>query len=174
VAHLGRQSWHPETGQVLLKFEPDRAGQLHTLAAQQPASSSSPFQWFEHALELEKLDPETAMDSYRQVLRWQPQHLDAHLNLGRLLHEKGELRLAEGHYRAALAVDPESAICFYNLGVVLEDQSRQSEALEAYQKSISLDPHLRDAHYNLARLYDRRGQSESALRHLTTYRQLSR
>ena len=39
----------------------------------------------------------------RQVLARAPHHADAHINLGRLLHERGDLEGAEGHYRQALA-----------------------------------------------------------------------
>ena len=61
----------------------------------------------------------------------------------------------------------------FNLGVALEDQDRDAEAIEAYQTVIGHDPDYADAYYNLARLYEKNGDSKSALRHLSTFRRLT-
>jgi tetratricopeptide (TPR) repeat protein len=113
------------------------------------------------------------MAAYRRALELDPDLADAHLNLGRLLHEAGHLAAAESHYRQALAIEPEDALAAYNLGVALQDQQRPREAAAAYRHAIALDPELADAHFNLSGVYEQLGDKAAAFRHLRTYRSLT-
>jgi tetratricopeptide (TPR) repeat protein len=126
--------------------------------------------WYDAALDLEAVAVGEALTAYRRALELDPEHPDAHLNLGRLLHEEGRLGEAEAHYRAAAAA--EGARAYYNLGVVLEDQGREAEAIAAYQRALGLDQSLATAHFNLSRLYESRGNEAGALSHLAAYRRL--
>src|SRR4029077_960681 len=129
---------------------------------------------YELGCEVDETDTEHAEGCYRQVLTQVPQHADAHINLGRILHERAELGAAEAHYRAALLVRPQDPTASFNLGVALEDQGRHAEALDAYQRAIATDGRNADAHYNAARLYDLLGDYGAALRHLRICRDLAR
>ena len=100
--------------------------------------------------------------------------VDAHVNLGRLLHEAGELAEAERHYRATLGLRPDDATAAFNLAVAIEDQGREDEALEQYERAITIDGRNADAHYNAARLYEKIGKYTAAIRHLRAYRELVR
>jgi len=131
-------------------------------------------EWYDLGCELEEPDPRRALGAYRQALALDERHADAHVNLGRLLQERGDPSGAERHYRAALQVRPQDATAAYNLGTALEDQRRWQEAIAAYSEAISLHPGYADAHYNLARLYERTGEKTAALRHLMTARQIAR
>ena len=102
-----------------------------------------------------------------------PAHADAHLNLGCLEHEAGQLASAEAHYRAALAARSDDATARFDLAVALEDQERADEAREAYLACLAGDPACAEAHYNLARLAERSGDRATALRHLLAYRRLT-
>src|SRR6266545_894647 len=62
--------------------------------------------WYELGLELEAVEPGEARDAYRRALELDAHHADAHVNLGRLLHEQGMIEEAERHYRLALREDP--------------------------------------------------------------------
>ena len=128
--------------------------------------------WYDAALDLEPVAVDEATAAYRRALALDPEHHDAHLNLGRLLHENGKLPEAEAHYRAAAAADAEGARAHYNLGVVLEDQGREAEAIAAYRKALSLDDDLATAHFNLSRLLESRGSQAGALSHLAAYKRL--
>ena len=129
--------------------------------------------WYERGYFLEEDSPEEAMAAYRQALELEPGLADAHLNLGRLLHERGQTPDAERHYRQALAARPDDATAAYNLGVALQDLGRLSDAAQAYEAALELDRTLADAHYNLAGLYEKLGEPEAAFRHLRTYRTMT-
>ena len=126
------------------------------------------------AATLEESDPVHAAHTYRQVLALDPEHADAHVNLGRLLHEAGEIAEAESHYRATLALRGDDATAAFNLAVAIEDQGRTDEALEQYERAVAIDSRNPDAHYNAARLYEKSGKLAAAIRHLRAYRELVR
>jgi tetratricopeptide (TPR) repeat protein len=186
VVHEGGTRWHVDSGQVLLAFE--GTSQTETPVAPLPArppepalSAGSPDlvplsveEIYDIGCDLDEADPEHAAASYREVIQRSPQHADAHINLGRILHERGDLTGAETHYRAALETRPVDPTALFNLGVALEDQGRHAEALEAYQQAISVDGRNADAHYNAARLFDLLGDYNAALRHLRICRELAR
>ena len=123
---------------------------------------------------LEDGAPEAARVAYQNVLLLDPNHADAHVNLGRLMHESGDLAFAEDHYRATLALRPADTTAYFNLGVVLEDRGRPDAAVEMYEAALRVDPAHADAHFNAARLHDLAGHYEAALRHLRAYRNLTR
>lgn len=140
----------------------------------------TPAEWYERGLALEDSAPDQAIVAYRRALLGRPDLADAHCNLGRLLHDRGEFALAESHYRLALTSDREVALYWFNLGVVVEDLGRIEDAIEAYQQALALDPAHGDAHYNLARIYEQVGRCAQdelmlrrAVRHLTDYRRLT-
>jgi Tfp pilus assembly protein PilF len=121
------------------------------------------------------------MAAYLRALAGQPDLADAHNNLGRLLHDRGDLASAEAHYRLALCERRYMALYWFNLGVVLEDLGRAGEAIDAYERALAIDTQLADAHFNLARQIERAARAADdeimlrrAVRHLKQYRELSR
>jgi tetratricopeptide (TPR) repeat protein len=185
VVHERGARWQVESGQVLLAFEKQSLTEtgdvplvaLPTRPAEKPGGDVVPptvEEIYELACDLDEADPERAESSYRQVIAQAPQHADAHINLGRILHERGDLAAAEEHYRNALTIRPHDPTASFNLGVVLEDGGHHADALEAYRRAIASDERNADAHYNAARLYDLMGDYASALRHLRICRDLAR
>ena len=119
--------------------------------------------------------PRTPRTTYRQVLALAPSHADAHVNLGRLLHEAGELgRRGRTIADRAQATGPDDATATFNLAVAIEDQGRYDEALKQYERAVAIDGKNADAHYNAARLYEKTGEYTAAVRHLRAYRELVR
>ena len=137
-----------------------------------PISEMTADDWYDLALDLEGVATDRAKEAYTRAIVLNPGHVHAHLNLGRLLHEAGEIESAEAHYRQALSANPESALAAFNLGVALEDLDRVGDAIEAYQRALRFEPDTASAHYNLSRLYEERGLSQEALRHLADYKRL--
>jgi tetratricopeptide (TPR) repeat protein len=180
VVSDGEATWSPESGQMQIDFVVSELASRAAPMARRAAKAArrieedlSAEDWYELGLELEVAAPADARDAYRRALELDAHHADAHVNLGRLLHEQGLVAEAERHYRAALAESPEHATAAYNLGIAFEDLGRPADAIEAYRAALVVDPRLADAHFNLARLYEKAGKRAAALRHLSSYGRLT-
>jgi len=128
-------------------------------------------QMFLRAVQLEE-NPATlpqAQQLYEDLLRLEPRHAAASINLGTIYYNQRLYPVAEKMYRTATETDPEYALAFFDLGNVLDELQRLNEAVAAYQRAVLLVPQYADAHYNLALAYERQGQPRRALRHWLTY-----
>ena len=170
--------WEPETGQVALDFS---VGELavrvepfapDVAAADADDAELSADDWYDVALDLEAVSADKARAAYRRAIALDPGHAEAHLNLGRILHEAGDLAGAESHYRQACAAHPESALAAFNLGVALEDRGEPREAMAAYRRALELDGENAEAHFNLGRLCEALGDKRGALQHLAQYKRI--
>ena len=169
--------WDPQTGQVHLDFSVQELAEkiapiAGAMVERTPLSAMTADDWYNLALDLEGVATDRATEAYERAVALNPGHVHAHLNLGRLLHEAGEIESAEVHYRQALSANPESALAAFNLGVALEDLGKVGEAIEAYERALCFEPDTASAHYNLSRLYEKRGLTKEALRHLADYKRL--
>ncbi len=171
VVEAGARRWNAQSGQHLLNFgAPPGRGSPWL----RPVPSADAQALFAQAVAQETSDAGEAMRTYAQTVATDPWHADAHVNMGRLLHQRGDLREAEAHYTAALVARPADVTATFNLGVVLEDSGRDDEAIARYLEAVELEPELSDAYFNLSRLYEKKGEKLAALRHLKDYRRLSR
>lgn len=171
----------PDSKDISIKELANKVAPLHLLdhkRATQRASSMQAEEWFELGSAVEVSDLERARDAYRRAIELQPDHGPAHLNLGRLLHEEGQLQAAIAHYRlaatsnGAVAADP--VLAQFNLGVALADHGDLQAAKQAYLAAVALDPSHEDAHYNLAAVLEQLGDKVQALRYLRRYQELLR
>src|SRR5262245_28884792 len=133
VVREGSRLRRARSGQYVFDFAPAREPNVVAFAPRAPSSASgdsgpSADAWVQHGCELEASDPDGAREAYRAALASDPQHIDAHVNLGCLEHEAGRWAEAETHYRAALTAQPEHATARFDLAVVLEDAGRDREA----------------------------------------------
>lgn len=183
VVRDGHELWDPASGQIFLDFDvaelqrkaatlvpvTDSRAARAVKAKKEPSSAET---WFHEGIELEEEDPDAAIDAYSRALEHDPDLPELHLNLGRLLHEKGEVAEAERHYRRAVELQPDEPVAVFDLGVALQDQERFEEAAAAYEKALALDDSFADAHYNLATVYEALGERQAAFRHLKIYKTL--
>jgi tetratricopeptide (TPR) repeat protein len=179
VVRDGPTTWNPVSGQRVLDFEvSELASKVAPLVrkaakeAHEVPDDLGPDDWFELGYQMELSEPDQARDAYRRTLELDPEHVAARVNLGRLLHERKQFKLAEVHYRLALAVDPQNATAYFNLGVALEDLGRMEEAASVYESAVEHEPGHADAHFNLAQLYERLGKKALAIRHLKAYQSI--
>ena len=128
--------------------------------------------WFDRGTALESRDPEAALNAYERAVAADPALINAHINLGGLLHAAGRYEKAERVYRDAIRANGGDPVLLYNLGVLLEDMDRKNEAMEAYQAALRADPGLADCHYNLALLCEALEKPKDAIRHMAQYRRL--
>jgi tetratricopeptide (TPR) repeat protein len=188
----GRTLRESESGQYALALEiVEEKGRLHVISRQDAApamdapaiekssraaaasgaefAADSADRHYARAIDLEESNPRAAQKAYELCLKADPDHLEARINLGRLLHLAGRLAEAERVYRVGAKADPFIA---FNLAVVLEDLEREPDAILAYREALALDPQFADAHFNLARLYERAKDPKASLRHLLAYRRM--
>lgn len=178
LARSGERLWNPLSGQLHLDFQAVRTPVPSPLAPPTNAPRlderiAQAIAIYDEACDLEDAGkPGDAAAAYRRALTLDATLLDARVNLGRILHEQGELRASESEYQRVLASGPH-ALASFNLAVVFEDQSRIDEAIAAYNAAIAADPDCEDAYFNLSRLHERRGDRALALRALKAYRGLT-
>jgi tetratricopeptide (TPR) repeat protein len=188
----GQSLRESESGQYALALEiVEEKGRLHVISREDAApamgepamhkpsraaadsganfAADSADKHYARALDLEDSNPQAAQKAYELCLKADPGHLEARINLGRLLHLAGRLAEAERVYRVGAKADPFIA---FNLAVVLEDLQREPDAIIAYREALALDPQFADAHFNLARLYERAQDPKASLRHLLAYRRM--
>jgi len=174
VVSEGDTQWRPDSGQYVFQFQVASPG--GRLAFFGPAELVDPTPeppWFEHALALEAEQPAKACTAYRHAIEADKGHLDAYINLGRLLHERGKLGEAEDTYREGLKACGDDPTLLFNLAVVYEDLGQPEDAIDRYRAALAATPDLADAHFNLARLYEARGLKREALRHWSAFRKLT-
>src|SRR5256885_14069854 len=181
VVSDGESTWSPESDQMQIDFAisdlATRAAPMARRAARAARlveQDLSAQDWYDLGLELEVAAPIEARDAYRRALELDAHHADAHVNPRRLLHEQGLVEEAQRPYPLALRESRGDAPAALHPGIPLEDLGRPADAIDAYRAALATDPRLADAHYNVARLYEKAGKQAAALRHLSSYRRLTR
>ena len=165
----GSAEWEVSSGQYALPLaavaKPGAVTSLRTPAV--PSAASRAHEHYSRGHALEETDVVAARAAYLDALNAHEDHLEARINLGRLLHLDGQLKQAEKVYRQAKSA---SAMLSFNLAILLEDLEREEDAVSAYREALTHDPLMHDAHFNLSRLHEKANQPRDALRHLLAYR----
>ena len=68
----------------------------------------------------QKNNLQVAENLYKETLKTNPNHVDAHNNLGIVFKELGELQKAVDCHQKAIQIQPEDAYAHYNLGLVFK------------------------------------------------------
>lgn len=169
----GTRTWETQSRQYALPLTDTGGGEREGAATASPitvrdcAPAARADLLYAKGHALEATDPGAARAAYLEALSVCGDHLEARINLGRLLHLAGELQEAERVYRKATR---SSSMLSFNLAIVLEDLEREEEAILTYREALALDPTMHDAHFNLARLHEQANRPRDALRHLLAYR----
>ena len=174
VVREDNRLWEAESGQAQLDFSvAELADNVATLANRnliiaKEGDELDSDEWYNLGLDLEEVEPERAPEAYRRAIELNPSNADAHVNLGRLMQLKGNIKLAKRHYERALEAVQNHQLAFYNLGTLFDELDELDQAAEYYRRA----PSVPDAHYNLARIFELKGDELSAQRHMRNYRSL--
>ena len=102
VGHDGEAAGNPLSGQYHLDFTVAELGQTvaHLAGrATREAEAAGPEldadDWYDLGLDLEAYAPAEARHAYERAVALDPSHSDAHVNLGRILHDAGHARDAD-------------------------------------------------------------------------------
>jgi predicted O-linked N-acetylglucosamine transferase (SPINDLY family) len=94
-----------------------------------------------------------AGDCCRRAIALQPNHGQAHLNLGNVLYLQGDLDAAVKEYQNVLQIDPNDSAVHNNLGNLLYNLGNIDEAMIHFQESIRLNPNNAETHSNLGNIF---------------------
>lgn len=94
-----------------------------------------------------------AIDLYRKLFLKYPKNLEARMDYGRLLYERGEFSQAEKAYRDAIVLEPDNVDAHLMLGRIYVGQRKREEAVQEFNKVLELKSDSVDAHYYLAQIY---------------------
>ncbi len=100
-------------------------------------------------LEFQSQNPGKALECITRALQIQPLDVGAHLNLGLVWADLGQLDQALKSHEQALALNPELAEAHYNRGNVCMRLKQPEEAQASFKKAIALRPQHVASHYNL-------------------------
>ena len=157
----------PLSGQLVFTFD---AGETRLRVMKERTVE----EWLQVAAQCEgnpELRPQ-AIGAYLQVVEADPQSVEAHINLGTLFYEDGQLEEAKERFRLVLTLAPDNALAHFNLGSVLDELKEVGEACQCLREAVRLKPDYADAHYNLARVYEELGAYQEARPHWRRYLEL--
>jgi tetratricopeptide (TPR) repeat protein/serine/threonine protein kinase len=97
-----------------------------------------------------------AVELARGLVESEPESINHHEHLARILRNQGRLDDATAAYRKAIELHPKSAtdshnlgVCCHYLGFILLDQMKLDEAITVFRKDIELNPKNASAHSDL-------------------------
>jgi tetratricopeptide (TPR) repeat protein len=108
-----------------------------------------------------KLDAAEA--SYRQVLRFNPESVEAFENLGIVLKGQGKLDEAIAAYGRALQCDPKLIGTLNNMGNALTQRGQLGKAIDYFQQALEIDAGNATIHVNLGAAQREQGDLENAV-----------
>jgi tetratricopeptide (TPR) repeat protein len=160
-------------GQMLLDFR-GRSHGLEPVASLAGRTGPTAAEWFERgcALDGDPASRKEAVEAYRRALELDPEHADAHCNLGTVYYGQGKRGAALACFRRALEIEPLHLEANFNLANLLEERGEDEPALRHYRTVLRVDPLYADAHVNLALLCEKVGLRARAREHWRRYLQI--
>ncbi len=108
-----------------------------------------------------KLDEAIVMAD--KALQLDPRLINAHVILGNIFSEKGDLKKALEYYQNALNAKPDYAELFTNMGNVYIRMGLEAQAKSSFERTLALKPDSVRALVNLASVYAYKGETKRAI-----------
>ncbi|HEU5361247.1 MAG TPA: tetratricopeptide repeat protein [Candidatus Deferrimicrobiaceae bacterium] len=89
------------------------------------------------------------IENYKEILRKDPNNLQALINIGNLYYDTRQDPLAIEHYQRALSLDPRNVNVRTDMAVCYRRVGNPDKAIEELKKAISIDPRHPQSRYNL-------------------------
>lgn len=89
------------------------------------------------------------IENYKEILRKDPNNLQALINIGNLYYDTRQDLLAIEHYQRALSLDPRNVNVRTDMAICFRRSGNPDKAIEELKKSISIDPGHEQSRYNL-------------------------
>jgi tetratricopeptide (TPR) repeat protein len=114
-------------------------------------------------LALESQTYADAADEFRKAIAANSDSIPAHVNLGGVLIQTGDLKGAAEQFQEALRIDPNNTNAHYNLAILLANENKHAPAILHLQSVLSVEPNDLGARFLLARELLRSKQLADAL-----------
>jgi len=108
-------------------------------------------------------DLSSAIDSYRLAVNYNPDHLQANMNLATAYLQTGRFKQAEQILVYLYASRPKDAKVLYNFGVLLYQSGEYASAENKLKKLLDIDPFHLEANLLLATIYEDQGELDKAI-----------
>ena len=79
---------------------------------------------------------QVAENLYKETLKTNPNHVDAHSNLGMILLKSRNLQKAKSCFEKAIEINPNYAFAHNNLGLVFNELRELQKAKSCFEKTI--------------------------------------
>ncbi len=89
------------------------------------------------------------IETYKEILRKDPNNLQALINIGNLYFDTRQDLQAIEHYQRALVLDPRNVNVRTDMAICYRRRGNPDRAIEELKKSISIDPAHGQSRYNL-------------------------
>ncbi|MDD5763053.1 MAG: tetratricopeptide repeat protein [bacterium] len=96
-----------------------------------------------------RLSDSSEIDSYKEILKKDPNNLQALINIGNRYYDSGQDRPAVDAYKRALGIDPANADVRVDMAISLRRLGDTDGAIEELKKAISVNARHAQARYNL-------------------------
>jgi tetratricopeptide (TPR) repeat protein len=96
-----------------------------------------------------RLNALAEIENYKEILRKDPNNLQALIGIGNLYFDTKQDLLAIENYRKALALDPSNANVRTDMAVCYRRTGNPDRAVEELKKAISVNPRHAQSRYNL-------------------------
>lgn len=119
--------------------------------------------------------PRTAIE--RELYRWQdkvkenPSDYKAHVNLGSVYFEMGQVDNAIAEYEIALRMKDKYADAHFYLGEAYKKQGKTDQAIDEFKKATKYDPKHAGAYFELGLVYLKKNNYKQAIDALTKSRE---
>lgn len=104
--------------------------------------------YHEGLLALDARDFAAAERSFRRVLKDDPRHVPAVVNLGVAMREAGRMEESLACFQRAAAIDPNNAEALNNLGLALHHDGQSKDAIRLFKRVLQLKPGFTQALVN--------------------------
>jgi tetratricopeptide (TPR) repeat protein len=106
---------------------------------------------------------ERAIDSYRSALTFNPDHLEAHINLATAYLQTGRFKEAEKELIYVYALKPNDRQILFNFGLLMYQTGEYASAETKLKKLLESDPFHLEANLLLACVYEATGEPNKAI-----------
>ena len=106
---------------------------------------------------------EAAVDSYKQALKINSEHVETYYNMGLALQCKGDFDAAIESYKQAVKIKPDYAKAHYNMGIAQKNKGDTDAAIKSYKQAIEIKPDYAEAFNNMGNALKDRGNLDTAI-----------